>query len=251
MTSKFDIKIESTDENGLIHASINLLEFEVNSTDGQNMAVLYEIPENKLTAAVTIDEKGNFTYDDKIQLVLTKYAHFLIKNDTVIQPANVFSEVDLLSNLQFSASDGKLINDQFLKTDLNLTQVKTRIKEQDPVIDVIPYDYFRSFLMPSNSISKNESIVEKQDGYNVLITADVIGQEKVLFSSSLFYEDIEAEKNNSYNLQPIRLLESTEVFDLEQGILLSIKGTSVSKQSTLSKEIKQQIKLTYIPREEQ
>ncbi len=75
----------------------------------------------------------------------------------------------------------------------------------------------------------------------------------MLFTSSLFYIDIESEENNSCNLQPIRMLESMELFDLEQGILLSIKGTSVSKQSnsTLSKEIKQQTKITYIPREEQ
>ncbi len=75
----------------------------------------------------------------------------------------------------------------------------------------------------------------------------------MLVTSSLFYIDIESEENNNCNLQPIRMLESMELFDLEQGILLSIKGTSVSKQSTstLSKEIKQQTKITYIPREEQ
>tara|TARA_B100000809_G_scaffold220052_1_gene227571 strand:- start:39 stop:968 length:930 start_codon:yes stop_codon:yes gene_type:complete len=247
ITSAFEIYVVKIEPDGLIYADLNLLRFEIKTTKGQQVAALFTIPQNAFSSPVTIDQQGNICYESRLQLVLSSKAHFVVANKTGVNVLGMNKEIHLNSLVQFNTYDGNTA-DILAECYQKSKSVTANLNEYDPIIDLIPYDFLRLFVIPDQRIEQDLSFSQHKHDYKVLITADVIGKEKIHFSSSLLKKGTRDNSGTLMGYPSSEVMNTSELFDLKQGMMLSLEGTSTKKESHLStvKELKRHTKILYI-----
>lgn len=244
INSVFEIEvIKRDDENELIYAELNLLNFEVNTSHGNRIAALYQIPRNAFSQAITIDKQGNFSFEKKLQLIVSNKAHYLISNDDDLKIKGSHQQKELHSFMHFNIQNGTTTTELVdCQQKSNLTSVI--INQEDPIIDLIPYDFLRLFVLPTPQMEQGVSYTNHQKDYHSLTTPEVIGTSKMHFNSLLINQEF-----NKPNIIPQKeYMNTTGLFDHEQGMMLSLKGTLTKKQTNhlVAQEIKQHTKINLL-----
>jgi hypothetical protein len=182
---------------------------------------------------------------------VTDEIHYLVKNEKQITSEDLQSKTDLMAYMQFSSANRNLNQDYEMKDVHKGVKINVPINEENPIIDLIPYKYLRLFVIPVNSIETDESFVDVKKDYKVLTTAEMIGTDKAYFSSSLIKNTVQI--GESINLDSeihgsIESMSTSQLFDFENGILLSMKGSYTQKQSrpNMATQLKQVTKIVFI-----
>ena len=247
ITSAFEIYVIKIEPDGLIYADLNLLRFEIKTTEGLQIAALFTIPHHAFSSLVTIDKQGDILFNSRLQLVLSSKAHFVVANKTEVNVLGVNKEIYLNSLVQFNTHDGNT-NDILTECYQESKSVIAILNEYDPVIDLIPYDFLRLFVIPGQEIEKDLPFSHHKHDYKVLITADIIGKEKIYFSSSLLKKCTRGSSGTLMVCPSSEVMNTSGLFDFKRGMMLSLEGTSTKKESHLStaKELKRHTEILYI-----
>jgi hypothetical protein len=246
IASKFEIDVIMINKEGTVYAELNLLNFEVITSQGNRIAALFKIPPNAFSSPVTIDKQGNIHHDSKLQLVLSNKGHYLVRNSNDLNTQGTNQLTTLMSYIEFSPYDGNT-SDELIECQQESTLISATLNESDPVIDLIPYDFLRLFALPSESIEQDLDYTSLQKNYKTLITAEVVGLQKIYFNSSLSNRATDEEANITYNSRT-EYMKTSELFDYKQGMLISLKGSSTKKLAnpSMAQEIKQFTKIKFL-----
>ena len=77
-TIEFVVFIQSVDSAGLAKGRLYLTNYSVKDSRGVALATLAALPKDAVQSEITVDKKGNFTFDKKVTLVTTATGNFLV-----------------------------------------------------------------------------------------------------------------------------------------------------------------------------
>lgn len=173
-TIEFVVFIQSVDSAGLAKGRLYLTNYSVKDSRGVALATLAALPKDAVQSEITVDKKGNFTFDKKVTLVTTATGNFLVyakadENSAASGFETESEKVDVYA--EFDPKTGKLKAGYSVKT-MNKTKPVTITQNEDSdELDVFPYDFLEMMIMPDGSVNQGDHYEMKSGVYNIAVQA--------------------------------------------------------------------------------
>lgn len=176
-TVEFVLFVQSVDAEGTAKGYLYLTNYLVKDSKGVALATLAALPKDAVQSAVTVDKKGNFTFDKKVTLVTTATGNFLVyakadENGASAGFDDGTEKVDVYA--EFDPKTGKLKAGYTTKTMNKTKPVTITTNENSDELDVFPYDFLELMVMPEGSVNQGDKYNMKAGVYNVAATVNSV-----------------------------------------------------------------------------
>lgn len=176
-TVEFVLFVQSVDASGTAKGYLYLTNYVVKDSKGVALATLAALPKDAVQSAVSVDKKGNFTFDKKVTLVTTATGNYLVyakadENGGSAGFSDGSERVDVYA--EFDPKTGKLKAGYSVKTMNKTKPVTITTTEDSDELDVFPYAFLELMVMPDGNVNQGDKYDMKAGVYNVSATVNSI-----------------------------------------------------------------------------
>lgn len=176
-TVEFVLFVQSVDASGTAKGYLYLTSYLVKDSKGIALATLAALPKDAVQSAVSVDKKGNFTFEKQVTLVTTATGNFLVyakadENGGSAGFSDGSEQVDVYA--EFDPKTGKLKAGYSTKTMNKTKPVTITTNENTDELDVFPYDFLELMIMPEGNVNQGDKYDMKAGVYNVSATVNSI-----------------------------------------------------------------------------
>lgn len=176
-TVEFVLFVQSVDASGTAKGYLYLTNYLVKDSKGMALATLAALPKDAVQSSVSVDKKGNFTFDKKVTLVTTATGNYLVyakadENGGSAGFSDGSEKVDVYA--EFDPKTGKLKAGYTVKTMNKTKPVTITTNEDSDELDVFPYAFLELMVMPEGSVNQGDKYDMKAGIYNVSATVNSV-----------------------------------------------------------------------------
>ncbi len=155
LDSIFGIQVESVQPNGTAQGVVFIEQFTVRNKAGTVISTIQELPKDALVVPVKIDNKGNFAFQETIQIVVDDKGNSMLVSATVNADGGSASAQTggekMTMHAKFDPKTGSLDADYSVEK-IKMSKQSVQVKEDSSKIDLLPTQFLEMLKLPEGDI---------------------------------------------------------------------------------------------------